>query len=56
MCNPGSRKQQKAEILGIPRGRPNPLLNSDPARIIFRSFSSFRFLDSAHRLGAGGAG
>ena len=33
---------------------PNPALNSDPACIAFRSFSSFRFLGSARRLGAGG--
>jgi len=34
---------------------PNPPLNSDPACIVFRSLSSFRFLGSAQRLGAGGA-
>jgi hypothetical protein len=39
-----------------PRNAPNPPLNSDPARIAFRSFSSFRFLGFVHRLGAGGAG
>ncbi len=37
-------------------GVPNLSLNSDPACIAFRSFSSFRFLGSAQRLGAGGAG
>jgi hypothetical protein len=36
--------------------RPNPPLNSDPACTAFRSFSSSRFLGSAQRLGAGGAG
>ena len=36
--------------------RPNPALNSDPACIVFRSLSAPRFLGSAHRLGAGGAG
>ena len=35
---------------------PNPPLNSDPACIVFRSFSSPCFLGSAQRLGAGGAG
>jgi hypothetical protein len=35
---------------------PNPPLNSDPACTAFRSFSSSRFLGSAQRLGAGGAG
>jgi len=35
---------------------PNPPLNSDRARTVFRSFSSFRFLVFAHRLGAGRAG
>ena len=35
--------------------RPNPPLNSDPACIAFRSFSSSRFLGSVQRLGAGGA-
>jgi hypothetical protein len=35
---------------------PNHPLNSDLARFAFRSFSSFRFLGSVHRLGAGGAG
>jgi len=35
---------------------PNPPLNSDPADIAFRSFSSFRFLGFAQRLGAGVAG
>jgi hypothetical protein len=40
-------------LLGV---RPNPLLNSDPACITFRSLSASRFLGSAHRLGAGGAG
>jgi hypothetical protein len=35
---------------------PNPALNSDPACIVFRSFSSFRFLDFAQRFGAGAAG
>ena len=37
-------------------GVPNPALNSDPACIVFRSFSSFRFLDFAQRFGAGAAG
>jgi hypothetical protein len=36
--------------------QPNPPLNSDPARTVLRSFSSFRFLGSARRLGAGGSG
>jgi hypothetical protein len=35
---------------------PNPPLNSDPACIAFRSLSASRFLGSAQRLGAGGAG
>jgi len=35
---------------------PNLPLNSDPASVVFRSFSSFRFLGFAHRLGAGGVG
>src|SRR5512133_185187 len=35
---------------------PNPALNSDPACIAFRSLSASRFLGSAQRLGAGGAG
>src|SRR5512133_256966 len=35
---------------------PNPPLNSDLAGIAFRSFSASRFLGSAHRPGAGGAG
>jgi len=34
---------------------PNPPLNSDPARTVFRSFSSFRFLGFVQRLGAGEA-
>jgi hypothetical protein len=34
----------------------NPPLNSNPTCIAFRSFFSFRFLGSARRLGAGGAG
>jgi len=33
--------------------RPNPALKSDPACIAFRSLSSFRYLGSVHRLGAG---
>ena len=37
-------------------GGSNHSLNSDPAFIVFRSLSSFRFLGSAQRLGAGGAG
>jgi len=36
--------------------RSNPPLNSDPACIVFRSFSSSRFLGFVQRLGAGGAG
>ena len=32
---------------------PNPPLKSDPACIAFRSLSAFRYLGSAHRLGAG---
>jgi len=35
---------------------PNLSLNSDPACIVFHSFSTFRFLGFAQRLGAGGAG
>ncbi len=35
---------------------PNLPLNSDPARIAFRSLSSARFLGFARRLGAGVAG
>ncbi|MBK7294577.1 MAG: YbjN domain-containing protein [Holophagaceae bacterium] len=34
----------------------NPWLNSDPARIVFRSLSTFCYLGLAHRLGAGVAG
>ena len=33
--------------------RSNPALKSDPACIAFRSLSTFRYLGSAHRLGAG---
>jgi len=36
--------------------RPNPALNPDPACIAFRSLSTSRFLGSARRLDAGGAG
>jgi hypothetical protein len=36
--------------------RPNRQLNSDPACIVFPSFSSFRYLGFVHRPGAGGAG
>ena len=32
---------------------PNPPLKSDPACIAFRSLSTYRYLGSAHRLGAG---
>jgi hypothetical protein len=35
---------------------PNPPLNSDPARIAFRSLSTSGFLGSVQRLGAGGVG
>src|SRR5664279_4165405 len=35
---------------------PNPPLNSDPACIVFRSFSCSVFLGFVQRLGAGGAG
>ena len=35
---------------------PNPPLNSGPACIVFRSFSTSRYLGSVQRLGAGGAG
>ena len=35
---------------------PNPSLNSDPACIARRPLSATRFLGSAQRLGAGGAG
>ena len=34
----------------------NPTLNSDPACVVLRSFSSFVFLGFVQRLGAGGAG
>ena len=34
-------------------GLPNPSLKSDPACIASRSLSAFRYLGSAHRLGAG---
>ena len=34
---------------------PNLSLKSDPACISFRSLSTFRYLGSAHRLGAGAA-
>jgi hypothetical protein len=34
---------------------PNPPLKSDPACIAFRSVSTFRYLGSAHRPGAGAA-
>ena len=37
------------------REAPNPPLKSDPACIAFRSLSIFRYLGSAHRLGAGAA-
>jgi hypothetical protein len=36
--------------------QPNPPLNSDPARTIFRSLSASGFLGFVQRLGAGGAG
>jgi len=36
--------------------RPNPQLNSDPACIVIRSFSTTRLLGFAQRLGAGVAG
>ena len=48
-------QNQAFSNLAIRSGRPNPPLNSDPACIVFRSLSCSRFLDSAHRLGAGGA-
>jgi hypothetical protein len=32
---------------------PNPPLKSDPACIALPSLSAFRYLGSAHRLGAG---
>jgi len=35
---------------------PNPPLNSDPACIVLRSFSSFVFLGFVRRFAAGGAG
>jgi len=35
---------------------PIPPLNSDPACIVFRSFSSSVYLGFAKRLGAGGVG
>ena len=45
------------ESLGvIGNCQPNLSLNSDPACIVFRSLSTFRYLGSAHRLGAGVAG
>jgi len=37
-------------------GVPNLSLNSDPACTAFRSLSASRYLGSAQRLGAGGAG
>jgi len=37
-------------------GVPNLPLNSDPACVVLRSFSSFVFLGFAQCLGAGGAG
>ena len=40
------------QLLGV----PNLPLNSDPACIVLRSFSSFVFLGFVQRLGAGGAG
>jgi hypothetical protein len=43
-------------IFGVRPTTPNPPLNSDPACIAFRSLSASRFLGSAHRLSAGGAG
>lgn len=39
----------------IPTSAPDPQLNSDPAWLAFRFLSTFRFLGSAPRLGAGGA-
>jgi hypothetical protein len=56
MLNLGLRNQQKGEFLDGPRGRPNLSLKSDCVCIAFHSLSSFRYLGSAHRLGAGGAG
>jgi len=35
---------------------PNLSLNSDPACVVFRSFSCSVFLGFVQRLGAGGAG
>ena len=46
---------QARRALGAPLlwARPNLALKSDPACIAFRSLSTFRYLGSAHRLGAG---
>src|ERR1035438_891112 len=46
---------QARRVLGASMlwARPNLALKSDPACIAFRSLSSFRYLGSAHRLGAG---
>jgi len=41
--------------LAVFRPPPNPPLKSDPACIAFRNLSAFRYLGSAHRLGAGAA-
>ena len=46
---------QARRLLGEPMlsARPNLALKSDPTCIAFRSLSTFRYLGSAHRLGAG---
>jgi len=46
----------RANISSPRRVPPNPPLNSDPAYLVIRSFSSHCFLGSTQRLGAGGAG
>jgi len=46
-------------VMSTPTGnpiRPNLLLNSDPACIVFRSLSTSRYLGFVRRLAAGVAG
>ena len=52
----GENSNYKINLLLPPATPPNLPLNSDPARTVFRSFSSSRFLGFVHRLGTGGAG
>ena len=44
-----------ASMNNVSHERPNLPLKSGPACIAFRSLSAFRYLGSAHYLGAGAA-